>query len=73
MESEIQKILQSNNHYTTLGVSKSASNQTIKENYRKLAKLLHPDRCSKPNSTTAFQKVSDSYQILSDEKKTKRL
>jgi DnaJ-class molecular chaperone len=54
--------------YAVLGVSKSASAEEIRKNYRRLAKELHPD--VRPNDKSAeerFKRVSAAFQLLSDE------
>lgn len=57
--------------YSTLGVSRSASEQDIKSAYRKLAKELHPDRNKdNPQAADKFSSVTKAYDLLSD--KTKR-
>jgi DnaJ-class molecular chaperone len=57
--------------YSTLGVSKSASEAEIKSAYRKLAKELHPDRNKdNPKAAEKFSDVTKAYDLLSD--KTKR-
>jgi DnaJ-class molecular chaperone len=53
--------------YRTLNVPRSADQAAIKQAYRKLAKLLHPDR--NPGSARAeqrFKEVSQAYDLLSD-------
>ena len=50
-------------HYTTLGVSKTASPEEIKKAYRKLASQHHPD---KGGDTVMFQKIEEAYRALSD-------
>ncbi|WP_120076283.1 DnaJ C-terminal domain-containing protein [Aurantiacibacter odishensis] len=56
--------------YSTLGVSRSASEQDIKSAYRKLAKELHPDRNKdNPQAAEKFGKVTQAYDLLSDKDK----
>ena len=56
--------------YDVLGVTKSASKDEIKKAYRKLALKFHPDKTKgdKP-SEEKFREASESYHILSDEKR----
>lgn len=54
-------------YYTTLGVSRTASQDEIKKAYRKLAHQHHPDK--KGGDEAKFKEVNEAYQILSDEKK----
>ncbi len=59
-----------NDPYSTLGVSRSASEADIKSAYRKLAKELHPDRNKdNPNAAERFSKVTQAYDLLSDKDK----
>ena len=56
--------------YSTLGVSRSASEQDIKSAYRKLAKELHPDRNKdNPKAAEKFSQVTNAYDLLSDKDK----
>jgi DnaJ-class molecular chaperone len=56
--------------YTTLGVSRGASEKDIKSAYRKLAKELHPDRNKdNPKATERFSEVTRAYDLLSDKDK----
>ena len=50
-------------HYTTLGIDKSASAEEIKQAYRRMAARHHPDR---GGDTAKFQEVEQAYRILSD-------
>jgi curved DNA-binding protein len=50
-------------HYSTLGVSKSATPDEIKKAYRKLASVHHPD---KGGDTARFQEIEEAYRVLSD-------
>lgn len=53
-------------YYKILNVSKNATNDEIKRQYKKMALKHHPDRGGDPEM---FKKVSEAYQILSDTKK----
>ena len=58
--------------YKILNVGKTASQDKIKTQYRKLAIQFHPDR--NDNSEEAkknFQRLQEAYEILRDEKKRK--
>ena len=50
------------NHYDTLGVSKTANSDEIKQAYRKLAGKYHPDRGGDKNK---FQEIQDLVYRLS--------
>ncbi len=62
----------SEDYYSVLGVSKSASDAEIKKAYRKLAMKYHPDH-SKGNkgAEEKFKKISEAYAVLSDKDKRK--
>jgi len=54
------------NHYETLGVNETATQDEIKKAYRKLATKHHPD---KGGDTAAFQKIAQAYDTIGDESK----
>ena len=56
-------------HYDTLGVSKDSSQDDIKKAYRKLALQHHPD---KGGNEEIFKKISEAYDVLSDEDKRRQ-
>jgi DnaJ-class molecular chaperone len=60
------------NHYETLGVSNTATQDEIKKAYRKLSLKLHPDKTTDPVSVDKYKSVNEAYAILgnpSDRKK----
>jgi DnaJ-class molecular chaperone len=58
-------------HYSTLGVARSASADDIKSAYRKLARQLHPDVNKAPDAQKKFAAVQQAYEVLSDAEKRK--
>ena len=53
--------------YKLLHISRTATQNEIKQSYRKIALTLHPDRhdgCE--TKTSEFKDVSEAYRILSD-------
>lgn len=59
--------------YQVLGISRDASEQEIKQAYRKLSKKYHPDaNVNNPNKdlyTEKFKQVQNAYEQIMDEKK----
>ncbi|MBI2859958.1 MAG: DnaJ domain-containing protein [Chloroflexi bacterium] len=54
-------------YYAILGVSRNASDQQIKEAYRKLARKHHPDVNSGDKSAEEkFKKINEAYEVLSN-------
>lgn len=55
------------NHYATLGVSKNATQEQIKDAYRKLSKKHHPDVSGgSKESERIFLEGQEAYKILKD-------
>lgn len=49
-----------------LGVSYTADKYEIKLNYRKMAKMYHPDLNKEPDASEKFKKINNAYEFLSD-------
>ncbi|MBU6230646.1 MAG: J domain-containing protein [Cyanobacteria bacterium REEB459] len=54
-------------HYQVLGVKPTASPQQIRQAFRELSKLYHPDTTALPavEATNRFQRLNEAYGILS--------
>jgi len=56
--------------YAILGVKKSDGAETVKKQYRKMARELHPDKTKGDKKLEdRFKEVSEAYEVLSDDKK----
>jgi curved DNA-binding protein len=59
-------------YYGVLGISRDASEQDIKQAYRKLARKHHPDMNRDDKSAEdRFKEVNEAYEVLSDPEKRK--
>lgn len=54
------------NHYTTLDVSPTASQAEIKQAYRRLAKLFHPDSNHEIGNHERITHINAAYEVLGD-------
>ncbi len=59
----------SKNYYDILGVSRTASQDEIRQNYRSLSKKYHPDVNKDPGAEEKFKEINEAYQTLSDPEK----
>ena len=63
-------------HYETLGVERTASDDELKKAYRKMARQHHPDlqtgEAQKKASEEKFKEVNEAYETLSNQEKRKR-
>lgn len=58
-------------YYDILGVSRSASAETIRSAYRKLAVQYHPDKNPDPTAHEKIREINEAYDVLGDEEKRK--
>ncbi len=56
-------------YYETLGVPRDASDEDIKQAYRKLAKKYHPDVSKEKDAEVRFKEMGEAYATLKDPEK----
>lgn len=59
------------NYYDVIGVSKDATPEEIKKQFRKLAKKTHPDK-TKENSEEEMAELNKAYEILSNKERREK-
>ena len=73
-DDEFKKSLLSENlpdYYTILQVSKNASQDEIKKQFRLLAKKWHPDKKQSNDAEEKMAEINIEYEVLSDQKRRK--
>jgi len=55
-------------YYSTLGVSRNASQDEIKRSYKELAKKYHPDLNKAKGAEEKFKEINEAYSVLGNEK-----
>ncbi|MCX7953463.1 MAG: J domain-containing protein [Deltaproteobacteria bacterium] len=65
---EVERILNASNYYECLDVSQDASPEEIKNRYRQLVRLVHPDLFQRDDeqnrATEALKIVNQAYEVL---------
>ena len=57
------------NYYDLLNLDRNATTGEIKDYYKKLAKVFHPDINSDPKATEKFKNIQKAFEILSNPQK----
>jgi len=58
-----------NDYYSTLGLSRNATQDDIKKAYRKLARKYHPDVSQDADAGAKMAKINEAHDVLSDPEK----
>lgn len=59
------------NHYKTLGIDKTADEETIRDSYKKLARKYHPDRNKSSGAAEKMAEINVAYKVLYNPEKRK--
>jgi len=62
----------SRDYYDILGVPRHASQEEIKQAFRRLARQYHPDVSDAPDAEERFKELNEAYAVLSDPEKRAR-
>ncbi len=54
--------------YSVLGLERSASDEEVKQKYRELVHVLHPDKSGTPATGHFFQMVLAAFQLIAKER-----
>ena len=69
MDELISRIRSTEDYFLILKVPRDATEREVTVAYRKLALLLHPDKCGVEGGESAFQKVAAAFSCLRDPEK----
>jgi len=58
-------------YYKILGIERNATQEEIKNAYKKMAKKYHPDINKTEDAEKTFKKVNEAYEVLKDPEKRK--
>lgn len=58
--------------YTVLGLTHTAEAGAVRDAYRRLAKLYHPDVSAFPDAQQRFIRITEAYEVLGDPERRKR-
>lgn len=58
--------------YKILGINNTATKLEIKQAYRKMARLYHPDKCKDKDAEEKFKRIHTAYEILGNDDDKKK-
>ena len=60
--------MQFKDYYMVLGLKRSATQDDVKRNYRKLACKYHPDINKEAGAEAQFKEVTEAYEVLGEKR-----
>lgn len=61
------------NPFEQLGINFDATSEDVKRHYRKVSLLVHPDKCSHPRASDAFDILGQAQKALLEDDRLKEL
>ena len=65
----MEQVLGGKTHEEVLGIGSSPSWEEVKREFRKLARLVHPDKCELEEAEEAFKKLSAAYLYFEERRR----
>ncbi|KAF4132062.1 DnaJ domain [Phytophthora infestans] len=76
-DAQIERLLQPHfkwinlNPYRVLMLDTDATEENMKQHYRKISTMVHPDKCRNPKAREAFEEVTKAYNVITQEDRRK--
>jgi len=68
----IRRMISFKNPFDVLHISKTETLENIQKKYKKLALIVHPDKCNHPRAEEAFHALKKALKLLENEENRKR-
>jgi len=68
-EEAIKRIIYYRNPFDQIEVTSEETNEEVQKKYKKLALLIHPDKCKHPDAAEAFALLGKAMKLLEDDEK----
>ena len=62
----VRRVMMAGTDWAILDLPPNAQAKWVKQSYRELARVLHPDKCRAPGAKDAFQKLLRAYQNITN-------
>ncbi|KAE9351902.1 hypothetical protein PF008_g5723 [Phytophthora fragariae] len=79
VDAQIERLLQPHFKWTNLNpfrvlmLDVDATEEDMKQHYRKISTMVHPDKCRNPKAREAFEEVKKAYNLITQEDRRKTI
>ncbi|KAE9033958.1 hypothetical protein PR001_g9935 [Phytophthora rubi] len=79
VDAQIERLLQPHFKWTSLNpfrvlmLDVDATEEDMKQHYRKISTMVHPDKCRNPKAREAFEEVKKAYNLITQEDRRKTI